>query len=578
MRIKKLEHNIIAKIAAGEIIENPSSVIKELMDNCIDALATNIEIEFQNGGKDYIRVSDNGTGIIYEDLKIAFSRHATSKLNSVKNISTIESMGFRGEALPSIATVSNVELISNVSSENHAGKINLEYGSVLNVKPDVRTKGTTVVVTNLFGNMPARRNFLRTTRSEIQKNYDLIKKYILCYPEIKFKVISDGRKYIETSGSGSMVELFSQIYNSELANSMIPIENNSEFLGINGYVSNINIKKSSNVNINCFVNKRVIKNRIFNYAIERAYDSLLVKGNYPVCVLNLKLDPSFLDINVHPSKNEIKIRDEREIFSQVEKTIRSNLINYNTNKNDISSEVRQFDFNVVEKQFPNDSISEYSAKSNFKDYANKNNSNIQEFILSENDPKNLIFEFKLLGQLNNSYILGEYQKNICIIDQHAAHERVNYEKLQFNSTNTTNKQELLNPIILNLEIRENEWLNGNLKVMQELGFDIESFGALNEWKINRIPSYLINKNIESKVMRIITDFTNNYFDKDNSDDRLKTLACHSSIEFGDKLSNMEMLKLIEDISKCNEPWKCPHGRPVLIQISESELSKWFSRT
>ena len=406
----------------------------------------------------------------------------------------------------------------------------------------------------------------------------LIKKYILCYPEIKFKVISDGRKYIETSGSGSMVELFSQIYNSELANSMISIENNSEFLGINGYVSNINIKKSSNVNINCFVNKRVIKNRIFNYAIERAYDSLLVKGNYPVCVLNLKLNPSFLDINVHPSKNEIKIRDEREIFSQVEKTIRSNLINYNTNKNDISSEVRQFDFNVVEKQTGYDSIRQFSSKSNFKDYANKNNSNIQEFILSENDPKNLIFEFKLLGQLNNSYILGEYQKNICIIDQHAAHERVNYEKLQFNSTNTTNKQELLNPIILNLEIRENEWLNGNLKVMQELGFDIESFGALNEWKINRIPSYLINKNIESKVMRIITDFTNNYFDKDNSDDRLKTLACHSSIEFGDKLSNMEMLKLIEDISKCNEPWKCPHGRPVLIQISESELSKWFSRT
>ena len=332
MRIKKLEGNIIAKIAAGEIIENPSSVIKELMDNCIDALATNIEIEFQNAGKDYIRVSDNGAGIIYEDLKIAFSRHATSKLNSVKDISTIESMGFRGEALPSIATVSNVELLSNVSSQSNAGKINLEFGSVLNVKPDVRTKGTTVVVTNLFGNMPARRNFLKTTRSEIQKNYDLIKKYALCYPEIKFKVISDGRKYIETSGSGSLVELLSHIYNNELATSMIPIEYNSQHIGINGYISNVNIKKSSNVNINCFVNKRVIKNRIFNYAIERAYDSLLVKGDYPVCVLNLKLDPSFLDINVHPSKNEIKIRDEREIFSHVEKTIRSNLINYNTNK------------------------------------------------------------------------------------------------------------------------------------------------------------------------------------------------------------------------------------------------------
>ena len=578
MRIKKLEDNIIAKIAAGEIIENPSSVIKELMDNCIDALATNIEIEFHNGGKDYIRISDNGTGIIYEDLKIAFSRHATSKLNSVNNISTIQSMGFRGEALPSIATVSNIELISNVSSEGHAGKINLEYGSVLNVKPDVRTKGTTVVVTNLFGNMPARRNFLKTTRSEIRKNYDLIKKYILCYPQIKFKVISDGRQYIETSGSGSLVELFSKIHNNELANSMIPIEYNSKNLEINGYISNVNIKKSSNVNINCFVNKRVIKNRIFNYAIERAYDTLLVKGNYPVCVLNLKLDPSFLDINVHPSKNEIKIRDEREIFSQVEKTIRLNLINYNTNKNDISSHGMQFDFNEVEKQVPNNSINRYEQKSDFKAFPNKNNSNIQEFILSENDPKNLIFEFKLLGQLNNSYILGEYQKNICIIDQHAAHERVNYEKLQSDSVNIINKQELLNPIILNLDIKENEWLDENLKMMNEFGFDIESFGILNEWKINRVPSYLINKNIQSTVMGIIADFANNHSDNNNSDSRLKTLACHSSIEFGDKLSNMEMLKLIEDISKCKEPWKCPHGRPVLIQINEDELTKWFSRT
>ena len=410
MRIKKLEDNIIAKIAAGEIIENPSSVIKELMDNCIDALATNIEIEFQNGGKDYIRVSDNGAGIIYEDLKIAFSRHATSKLNSVKDISTIESKGFRGEALPSIATVSNVELLSNVSSQSNAGKINLEFGAVLNVKPDVRTKGTTVVVTNLFGNMPARRNFLKTTRSEIQKNYDLIKKYALCYPEIKFKVISDGRKYIETSGSGSLVELLSQIYNNELATSMIPIEYNSKHIDINGYISNVNIKKSSNVNINCFVNKRVVKNRIFNYAIERAYDSLLVKGDYPVCVLNLKLDPIFLDINVHPSKNEIKIRDEREIFSHVEKTIRSNLINYNTNKDDIFSNGLKFDFNVSEKQSLNNPLTQFEQKYKVKEFANKNNPNIQEFILSENDPKNLIFEFKLLGLLNDSYILGEYQK------------------------------------------------------------------------------------------------------------------------------------------------------------------------
>ena len=578
MRIKKLEGNIIAKIAAGEIIENPSSVIKELMDNCIDALATNIEIEFQNGGKDYIRVSDNGAGIIYEDLKIAFSRHATSKLNSVKDISTIESMGFRGEALPSIATVSNVELLSNVSSQSNAGKINLEFGAVLNVKPDVRTKGTTVVVTNLFGNMPARRNFLKTTRSEIQKNYDLIKKYALCYPEIKFKVISDGRKYIETSGSGSLVELLSQIYNNDLATSMIPIEYNSKHLDINGYISNVNIKKSSNVNINCFVNKRVVKNRIFNYAIERAYDSLLVKGDYPVCVLNLKLDPVFLDINVHPSKNEIKIRDEREIFSHVEKTIRSNLINYNTNKDDIFSNGLKFDFNVAEKQSLHNPLTQFEQKYNVKEFANKNNPNIQEFILSENDPKNLIFEFKLLGQLNDSYILGEYQKTICIIDQHAAHERVNYEKLQFNSANIINKQELLNPIILNLEIKENEWLEKNVKIMNELGFDIESFGVINEWKINKIPTYLINKNIESKVIKIISDFTNNISDTNNIDDRLKSLACHSSIEFGDKLSNMEMLKLIEDISNCKEPWKCPHGRPVLIQINEVELSKWFSRT
>lgn len=571
MRIKKLDSNIISIIAAGEVIENPSSVIKELIDNSIDADSHSIEIEIKNGGKDYIRVSDDGKGIVSEDLKIAFSRHATSKLNNIEDINTIESMGFRGEALPSIATVSDINLISKTKNQSHAGNINIHFGKIINEIPDTRVNGTTVVVTDLFGNMPARKKFLKSSRSESKKNYDLIKKYALCYPKVKFVVISDGRKYFETTGNGKLLDVLSKLFDQTLSNSMIDINYKSDELGLYGYASNINIKKSSNANIHCFVNNRVIKNKIFNYAIERAYDSFLVKGDYPVCIININVNPDLLDLNVHPSKNEIKIRDERELFSMIERQIRHSIVNSNSQNQNLDLNILKY---KPEKSFLTFTDNSFISSNTRKPIVETNNT-VNEFFTSSTNQLDLVNEFILLGQINNSFIVGEYKKEICIIDQHAAHERVNYENILANPKSDIISQELLDPIILNLTIEEDIWIQENRDYLIDIGFEIETFGISNQVLISKIPQHFVGLNLNKKLHAYLNDLKNNISSTD--DDRKKTLACHASIEFGDKLSKTEIFNLIEDLSKCLEPWKCPHGRPTLLQIDNDQLMKWFKR-
>ena len=574
MRIKILTQDIISKIAAGEVIENPSSVIKELIDNSIDANSSKIEIEIKNGGKDYIRLSDNGIGILDEDLKIAFSRHATSKLSDISDVNKIQSMGFRGEALPSIATVSNVLLVSKTINQSHAYGINVNFGNITKYKPESRVDGTTVTVTDLFGNMPARRKFLKSSRSESKKNYDLIKKYSLCYPNIKFIVISDGRKYIETPGTGNLKDLFPILFDINTSNSMIKINHNSNDLELTGYVSNVNIRKSSNVNVHCFINNRVIKNRIFHYAIERAYDSLLVKGDHPICVLNIELDPNLIDLNVHPSKNEIKIREERELFSIIEKQIRLSLIN-----SEIASDNTTIDFfNINSQSLNNKDTNKLQNIRNIRSIENTvqyPQNSFNDFFTSNVNKIDLLKEFILLGQVNNSYIVGEYKNEISIIDQHAAHERVNYEKLIYSTEKKIVSQELLNPIILNLSAEEDIWVQDNIEFFINNGFEIESFGIANQIIIRKLPLQFTKGNLEQKIYKYIIELKNN--SKNSEDERKKTLACHASIEFGDSLTNAEIFNLIEELSSCQEPWTCPHGRPTLIKIDNQQLLKLFQR-
>ena len=576
MRIKKLDQEIISKIAAGEVIENPSSVIKELIDNSIDAGSLKIEIEIKNGGKDYIRVSDDGKGIIKEDLKIAFSRHATSKLNDIEKVNYIQSMGFRGEALPSIATVSDVLLVSKSINQEYAYSLNVNFGKTGDLVPESRNKGTTVVVSDLFGNMPARKNFLKSSRAESKKNYDLIKKYSLCYPKIKFVVISDGRKYLETLGNGKLEDLYSVLYDTTTANSMLEINYESKEIKLKGLISNLSIKKSSNANVNVFVNNRVIKNKFFHYAIDRAYDSLLVKGEFPICTLNVEIDPLLIDLNVHPSKNEIKIRDERNLFSLIEKQIRLSLINSKSNNNNSEISILNYDSDSIITS----GIETYSNKL----YSDHNKSVIQyaqnlfpEFSSNnDNDIKiDLIKEFRLLGQINNSFILGEYKTQIAIIDQHAAHERINYEKILSNVNQEVLSQELLNPVILNLSAEEDIWVQENIDLFISVGFEIESFGITNQLIIRKLPLQFTKGNLERKLHNYISELKNN--SKTSEDERLKTLACHASIEFGDSLTQSEIFNLIEELSLSQEPWTCPHGRPTMIRLDNQQLYKWFKR-
>ncbi len=641
--IHLLDNETINKIAAGEVIESPRSIVKELVENSIDADADEIIVEVKSGGKNLIRVTDNGKGIESSQVEDAFKRHCTSKIISSDDLNTLNTLGFRGEALASIAAVSIVEMITRTTDDLLGTKITIDGGNIISKEDIGCPVGTTITVKELFYNIPARKKFLKSDAAESSKINEIVVSLALSKKNISFKYINNNNVAFRTPKTDNFLNTISSLYERDLYTSLLKVAYESSTLKITGFTTNLNYYRGNRKLQIVFVNGRYIKHKRMNYFIEAAYNTLLPKNKYPACFLNIEIDPEVVDVNVHPAKTEIRFRNEDFTLNEIKRAIFATLHSNNIIK-EVKKETIVHDYTSNNSYKSHSSIFEnrnnYSAnynKSNFseeissEDYSNiklteislneGNSSNIfeeaieietseekkkipdslgetlddketspdnneetqepvqQSFIEIKKDERKFP-ELTIVGILMNTYIICEnYEKtDMYMIDQHAAHERINYEKFlnQFNSQKIL-KQEMLVPEVINLSYEDYHITANNNETFEKLGFSIENFGT-NSVIINNIPIIFKDTNIREIFYTILDSLKNvNHTKADLELDKIIKNACVKSVKAGDKLHIQEVNALMNELNKTENPYTCPHGRPVIIKMTKYEIEKLFER-
>jgi DNA mismatch repair protein MutL len=555
MPIKVLADEIVSKIAAGEVIERPASVVKELIENSLDAGATQIAIEAQGGGVELIKVSDNGTGIPASELELAFYRYATSKIGNLDDLEKISSLGFRGEALPSIAAVAEVDISTQTSSDPMGSYMYLKKGEVVRKESRARSQGTTVTVHRLFRYFPARLKFLKSTNTENSHIAHLVSQCALAFPEVKFTLVLDKRQSLRTTGNGDLREVVSEIYGSELAQRMLKVERKDGLAKVSGLISPPSLARSNRNYLSFFVNRRWVHSPLLTRATEEAYRGLLMDGQHPITVINVSLPAQELDVNIHPAKAQIKFCHEQTVFSSVQKAIEEVLARTPI----ASSKAVPFSGSSGQWQSPR--------------------------MIMDNEPAFVVAQLptlelpvlRVLGQLANTYIIAEGPDGLYLIDQHAAHERILYDRILAQwSQKEVEVQGLLQPITIEFSPREEETLKASKEFLAEFGFAIESFGN-RSYLIRAIPALVARANI----IEIISALLDSLASKENlnpwEEKIAQSLACHGAIRAGQQLSNEEMRELIKQLEQTKQPRACPHGRPTMIHLSAHQLEKEFGR-
>jgi len=555
MPIKVLTPEVVSKIAAGEVIERPASVVKELVENSLDAGASEINVETRGGGVELIRVSDNGIGIPASELELAFHRYATSKITDLVDLEDISSLGFRGEALPSIAAVAEVEILTRAPSEAIGSYICLKKGEIVARESRPRQQGTTVVIRRLFRYLPARLKFLKSAATENSHIAYLVNQYALAFPEVRFSLITDKRNNLSTQGDGSLRNAVSQIYGLEFAQRMLGVEEESAFAKVNGLVSPPSLNRTNRSYLTFFVNRRWIHSPLLTRAAEEAYHGLLMEGRHPVVILNLSLPGRELDINVHPTKAQVKFHNEQVMFVTIKKAIREALSKASMAKPiampAMAGAYQQRSFTMVSDKEPT-----FTAPL----------------------PTLSLPILRVIGQLSNTYIIAEGPEGLYLIDQHAAHERILYERVLAQwSRQEVEVQGLLEPITIELNPREEEILRANKDMLAQFGFDIEPFGD-KSYLIRTIPALATRANLDEVMSAVLSDLDSKDEVTSWEQKIAQSLACHSAIRAGQQLSNEEMLALIRQLEQANQPRTCPHGRPTMIQLTSYQLEKEFGRT
>ncbi len=589
-KIQVMEADLANKIAAGEVVEKTMNVVKELVENAIDAQATIIKVELIDSGVKEIKVSDDGIGMDKEDSLLAFSRHATSKLKKLDDLFNINSLGFRGEALPSIASVSNVLL---KTSDGKTGTIvSLKGGEVESVKSGDIKKGTTITVTDLFYNTPVRLKYLRSLYTELANISDYINKMALSYPNIKFILINNDKELLNTSGNGDLLKTISNIYGVVVASKMMYIENFNDDYKISGYISYPELTKSNRSSITLLINKRVVRNNEIVKTILESFHTYIPKDRYPYIVLNIEVDPFLVDVNVHPTKMEVKFSKINELINLIYDTISKKLSEKTLIPKAIKDNVEDnyyHDFKGITYEV-NDNLYNFKEKENEED-SEKNSPKVEEikfeFDNDINESKNLetsvederIKDMYPVGVVHGTYIICENDKGMFIIDQHAAAERINYEKY-FHALSTHSKNTIDVLIPYKIELPSNEYLilEKNFDILDRLGFKYEEFGT-NTIIIRSHPTWL-PKFAPLEAIRKIIDIivTNEDFDEDKFNEKVSiTLACKMSIKAGDAITLPDMTYLIEELRKTKNPFTCPHGRPTIIAYTKYDLEKLFKR-
>ena len=641
-KIQLLDQKTIDNIAAGEVIERPASVVKELVENAVDAKANAVTVEIKDGGMTLIRVTDNGIGIPKDQVKTAFLRHATSKIRSVEDLLSVSSLGFRGEALSSISAVAQVELVTK-TAESFSGVSYKIYGGEEEAFDDIGAPdGTTFLVKNLFYNTPARRKFLKSATTEAGYVEQMMVHIALSHPEISFKFIHNNKNKIYTSGNGKVKDIIYHIYGRDVAGALIPLEAQNEDVKVTGFVAKPYVSRGNRNYESYFINGRYIKSSIIYKAIEEGYRTFTMKHRYPFVCLDFKIDQELLDVNVHPTKMEIRFRNGREIYELVVDAVRAALLQKDLvqdvlretpKKKELpkTKEVKKpepFEVNrrkeevqkvdqqgqgvqqqvekqrqAVQQQIEKPShpvkktltASESSKNTKKPTYAGLNyNTQKKEFPQYKTDElssnqmtlrEDPVFSVqarpdrKILGQLFKTYWLIEYEDRLFIMDQHAAHEKVNYERLMKNfKEKEIYSQRLEPPMVVTVSMTEAEALTRYKDAFAGLGFTIESFGG-NEYCIREVPANLYGIGERDLFMELLDAVSqeNGTLDTEVIASKIATMACKMSIKGNQRVSLMEVEHLLDELMKLENPYQCPHGRPTIIKMSKYEIDKKFKR-
>ena len=597
-RIQVLPEHIANKIAAGEVVQRPASVVKELVENSIDAESTKIIVEIVGGGRDLIRIADNGYGMSKEDVRLAFERHATSKITTVADLDTIKSFGFRGEALPSIAAVSQVEIVTCAKDAASGTLLRIDGGVVNEIQDIGAPAGTDIMIRNLFFNVPARRKFLKTTITEMGHINHIVSRIAMSHPHIAFKLTHNGSEIINVQQTDSLMERVSSFLGQEMANDILPVHLLTDCdtaplpLEITGFILPPAHTRPNRDMQSIFVNNRYITNKTISHAIYTGYHTLIPGGRYPIAVLFLKTDPSTVDVNVHPTKSEVRFHQEREIHQLVVKAVRETFINANLMPKILDTsmpvpggregriqEAIQGYFRSGQGEMAGADLRVYSDKQSAGFLQIRNSQfEIRDSKYVCSDKMERLHNLHPLGQIHNTYIIAQSDDGICIIDQHAAHERVLYEKLMAQDREILS-QLMLFPISLELDYKESAVMLETIPVLNELGFKIEEFGQ-NTFIIRAVPVGMEKSDPKKTVLEILHDIQDTGKAKTSSELRetmIISMSCKTAIKAGQPLSDEEVNFLVQQLMKTQQPHTCPHGRPTMIRLGVDELEKRFMR-
>ncbi|HLF72010.1 MAG TPA: DNA mismatch repair endonuclease MutL [Dehalococcoidia bacterium] len=577
MPIRVLPPEVASRIAAGEVIERPASIVKELVENALDAGATRIAVEANEGGVALIRVVDDGCGVEPNELPLAFQRHATSKLVDDADIEAVVTLGFRGEALPSIAAVSEVEAISAPEGASKAARVRLRYGQLTDQGASGAPQGTSITVRNLFREQPARLKFLRTPGAEASQIASVVSHYALAYPEVAFSLRIDGRETFSTSGSGDWREAVAGVYGSAVGAALIEAEEADETHHLRALLAPPSLSRATRNYVTIFINRRWVRSRSLVYAVEEAYAGLLPTGRFPLAVVDLRLPPSEVDVNVHPAKAEVRLRDERRVFTLVQRPLRRALQSLAPATSFVQggwatggpSSVRITQYPEAP---PSLRLETMPVQSMLQPHAATPEPMGEQTPLPGAMPL-----LRPLGQAGTTYVIAEGPAGLYLIDQHAAHERILYER--FLAREHQPKQEsqpLLVPVVLELTPSQQALVTSLAPALSAHGFEIEPFGP-GGYLLRAAPAGLRRDDPARAFGALLDLLTREDAPADPHHRVAASLACHAAVRAGQTLAVEEMRDLIQQLEACELPQTCPHGRPTMLHLSADELAKRFGR-
>lgn len=583
MPIQRLSPDVAAKIAAGEVIERPASVVKELIENAIDSGATYIRVEIDQGGKRLIKISDNGCGIPAEEVPLAFERHATSKLTQIDELFSVRTLGFRGEALASVSAVSQLTLITRPASQSTGSQIRFEGGIQQNFGAVGTPAGTIISVENLFYNVPARLKFLKADATETGHIQRIVSHYALAYPEIRFGLSSRGRQIFQTEGNGKLYDVLVAVWGLKSAKEMIEVAGEAEGdVLVDGYISTPALHRGQRDQLVLFVNRRWIYDRALAHAVAQAYHTFLPVGRHPLAVLNIQMDPTEVDVNVHPTKAEVKFKEPGRLFSAVQRPVRAAL----TEQAPLTRPLQAFGGETAWSPDGEAGGSFESARTGsdadwhlFGLEAQRTLPLDSDHPLTDSDDDTRLPPLRVVGQIQQMYVITEGPDGLYLIDQHAAHERILYEKLMAQrETATVISQRLLTPVLLELTPAQAAVLEAELTALTDLGFVLEAFGG-NSYRLLAIPDLVTHTDIVETFLDILNDMAEGAVPMARqAHDRVAIIVCKRiSIKGGQTLSMPEMSALIRQLEQSQNPRTCPHGRPTMLHLSAYQLSREFGR-